>query len=556
MQTNRQSVGICFAAMLLVNGKIWTGDLQLPEAQAIAISDGKIIAIGSDKEITRLGEGRVPIFDLMGRRVVPGFNDAHVHFLQGGLSLTGPQLRYVKSPDEFRRTLGEFAKHQPRGHWITNGNWDNENWPDKAYPTHALIDPVTRHWPVYVSRMDGHIGLANEIALQKAGINKNTKDVPGGVIVRDAHGNPTGLLKDAAQELVERLIPPPTEEEMREAIRSAQTYANAQGVTSVQDMSAAPELVRIYQKLEHSGELTVRISGHQPLTQWKRLADVGIEADFGNEWLQLGGVKGFADGSVGAGTALFLKPYSDDPKNSGIPSAELADPKQMRHNIEDADASGLQIAIHAIGDKANHEILNMYERLEFDHGERDRRLRIEHAQHLTPNDIARMANLHVIASVQPYQLIDDGRWIERRIGPERAKTAFAFHSLQSAGVLLAFGSDWPVVPMSPLMGIYAAVTRRPLNGSHPGGWIPEQKISVADAVRAYTVGSAFASFDDEIKGSLRPGKVADLVVLSDDIFSIDPEKIPDVKVETTIVGGRVVTGEMPRKRDSSGLLLR
>lgn len=555
MQTKRQSLGgICLSALLLVNGKIWTGNLQQPEAQAMAISGDTIAAVGTDAEILKLGGGKLPIFDLMGRRVVPGFNDAHVHFVQGGQSLTGPQLRYTKSPEEFRKTLGDFAHRQPWGRWITNGNWDNENWTDKAYPTHALIDPVTKHWPVYVSRMDGHMGLANHIALEKAGIDKNTKDVPGGVIVRDAQGNPTGLLKDAAQELVERVIPAPTRDEMRAAIKAAQAYANAQGVTSVQDMSAAPELVRVYAEMEHAGELTVRISGHQPLPHWQRLADVGITADFGNRWLQLGGLKGFADGSVGAGTALFLKPYTDDPKNSGIPSAELSDPKQMWRDIENADGAGLQIAIHAIGDKANRQILNFYERLEFVHGERDRRLRIEHAQHLTPNDIGRMASLHVIASVQPYQMIDDARWIERRIGPERAKTAYAFRSLQSAGVLLAFGSDWPVVPMSPLVAIYAAVTRCPLGDSHP--WMPDQKISVADAVRAYTIGSAFASFDDEMKGSIRPGRLADFAILSDDIFSIDPMKIKDVKVEATVVGGRLVMGEMPRRRDSSGLLIR
>lgn len=557
MQANRQSVGgICFAALLLVNGKIWTGDLQHPEVQAIAISGDRVAAVGTDEQILKLNDGRIPVFDLRGRRVLPGFDDAHVHFLQGGEALTGPQLRSAKSAKEFRDVLGEYTKHQPRGHWILNGNWDNENWKDTSYPTHDLIDPVTRHWPVYVSRMDGHMGLANQLALEKAGVDKNTKDVPGGVIVRDAKGNPTGLLKDAAQELVERVIPPPSHDEIRDAIRSAEAYANAQGVTSVQDMSAAPEVLRVYQELLHDGELTVRISGHQPLMHWEHLADVGISADFGNEWLHVGGVKGFADGSVGARTALFLKPYSDDDKNCGIPSAELADPKQMWHNIESADKAGLQIAVHAIGDKANHEILNMYERLEFDRGDRDRRLRIEHAQHLTPSDIRRFADLHVIASMQPYQVIDDGRWIERRIGPERAKTAYAFHSLLSAGVILAFGSDWPVVPISPIMGIYGAVTREPLDGSRPGGWVPQQKISVAEAVRAYTIGSAFASFDDQIKGSLRPGKLADLVILSDDIFSIDPDKIRDVKVEATIVGGRLVMGEMPRRKDSSGLLLR
>jgi hypothetical protein len=321
-------------------------------------------------------------------------------------------------------------------------------------------------------------------------------------------------------------------------------------------MSLTPDLLRMYQEMLREGDLHVRISGHQPLREWKRLADEGITADFGNEWLQVGGVKGFADGSVGSGTAWFLKPYTDDPKNSGIPSDELSDPSEMYHNIKSADAAGLQIAIHAIGDKANHEILNFYEKLEWEGGNRDRRLRLEHAQHLTRADIRRIADLHVIASMQPYHCIDDGRWIEKRIGPERARTSYAYRSLLSAGAILAFGSDWPVAPMTPLMGIYAAATRRTLDGKHPNGWVPEEKISVEEAVRAYTMGSAFASFDDNIKGSLKPGKLADLIVLSDDIFKIDPAKIRDVKVEMTMVGGRIVMGEIPRRRDPSGLLIR
>jgi predicted amidohydrolase YtcJ len=553
----RSSIGnVFFSALLLVNGKIWTGDPQKPIVQAIAISGDRIAAVGSDEEILKLGGGKVPVGDLQGKLVLPGFNDAHVHFFAGGRALAGPQLRTAKSAEDFRDTLAEFAKHQPHGHWIQNGEWDNQNWSNTDLPTHDLIDPVTRHWPVFVSRMDGHMGLANSVALEKAGIDKNTKDVPGGAIVRDDRGNPTGILKDAAQTLLTKVIPPPADEEIRDAIRAAQTYANAQGVTSVQDMSASAEIVRVYQLMLKDGELHVRIAGHQPLTEWKRQADVGVTADFGNEWVHIGGVKGFADGSLGSGTALFFKPYSDDPKNSGIPSAELSDPKQMWLNIRDADAAGLQIAVHAIGDKANHEILNMYERLEWERGNRDRRLRIEHAQHLTPADIQRFAALHVIASMQPYQCIDDGRWAEKRIGPERAKTTFAFHSLLSAGAILAFGSDWPVVQMSPLMGIYAAVTRQTLDGKHPDGWAPEQKITVADAVRAYTIGSAFASYDDQMKGSLKPGKLADLIVLSDDIFSIDAAKIPSVKVEATIVGGRLVMGQLPRKTDPSGLLLR
>jgi predicted amidohydrolase YtcJ len=289
--------------------------------------------------------------------------------------------------------------------------------------------------------------------------------------------------------------------------------------------------------------LHVRISGHQPLTSWQHLADVGVLADFGSEYLHIGGVKGFADGSLGSTTALFFQPYLDSPNTSGIPSAELVHPEKMARNIEGADAAGLQIAIHAIGDKANNTILGMYETVLREHGPRDRRWRIEHAQHLLPADVPRFARLHVIASMQPYHCIDDGRWAEKRIGPERAKTTYAFRSLLDSGATLAFGSDWPVAPMTPLMGIYGAATRRTLDGKHPDGWVPEQKITVEEAVRAYTMGSAYASFEDKIKGSIEPGKLADLIVLSDDIFSIDPVKIADTKVEMMIFDGKILFEE-------------
>jgi hypothetical protein len=498
------------------------------------------------------------VVDLEGKRVVPGFNDAHVHFYSGGANLAGPQLRYSKSQQEFRDTLAAFAKTQPTGRWITGGNWDHENWHPAVLPTHELIDTATAKWPVFVNRLDGHMSLANALALRLAGIDKNTKDVPGGVIVRDSRGNPTGILKDAAQDLVDRVIPPPSADQIRTAVLAAQSYANAQGVTSVQDMSGAPDIFRVYQKMMHDGELRVHISAHQPLPEWKRLADVGLLADFGNEKLHIGGLKGFADGSLGSSTALFFQPYLDAPNTSGIPSAELAHPEQMFRNIEQADAAGLQVAIHAIGDKANHTILDFYEKVEHEHEPRDRRFRIEHAQHLLATDIPRFAQLHVIASMQPYHCIDDGRWAEKRIGPERAKTTYAFRSLLDAGTILAFGSDWDVAPMNVIMGIYGAVTRRTLDGKHPDGWISEQKITVPEAVHAYTMGSAYASFEEDIKGSIEPGKLADLAVLSDDIFNIDPIKIADTKVFMTIFDGQVVFGPIPSpyQRDPSGLLLR
>lgn len=544
---------------LLINGKFWTVNPAQKEAEAIAIRGNRIVAVGTSSEILGFKLRDTPVTDLQGRRVLPGFNDAHVHFYAGGANLTGPQLRYSKSEEEFRDTLAAFAHKLPKGHWITGGTWDEENWKAARLPTRQLIDPVTQDWPVFVDRLDAHESLANSVALKLAGIDKNTKDVPGGVIVRDAEGNPTGILKDAAQDLVAKVIPAPSEPEIRDAIRAAQTYANAQGVTSVQDMSASPDVFRVYQNMLHNGELHVRISGHQPLTSWQRLANVGVLADFGSEYLHIGGLKGFADGSLGSRTALMFQPYADSPDVSGIPSAELAKPDEMWHNIEASDAAGLQIAVHAIGDRANNIILGMYERIEREHGKRDRRLRIEHAQHLLPSDMPRFAQLHVIASMQPYHCIDDGRWAEKRIGPERAKTTYAFRSLLDSGAMLAFGSDWDVAPMSALMGIYGATTRRTLDGKHPDGWVPEQKITVEEAVRAYTMGSAYASFEDKLKGSIEPGKLADLVVLSDDIFAIDPIKIADVKLVVTIFDGRVTVSKNPNffyKTLPSGLILR
>ena len=544
--------------LVLTNGKIWTENPNQKEVEAVAIAGNRIVAVGKTNDILKLEQAGTSIIDLQGKRVLPGFNDAHVHFYSGGANLAGPQLRYTKSQEEFRNTLAVFAQHKPSGEWITGGNWDHENWTPAVLPARQLIDPVTNANPVFINRLDGHMSLANSLALKLAGVDRNTRDVPGGVIVRDAHGNPTGILKDAAQDLVEKVIPMPSPAQIRTAIRAAQLYANQQGVTSVQDMTVEPAVLRVYQSMLHDGELRVRISAHELLPTWKNLANVGITADFGNEYLHIGGLKGFADGSLGSTTALFFKPYLDAPNTSGIPSAELANSKQMFENIRQADAAHLQIATHAIGDKANNTILNFYQKVEQEHGPRDRRWRIEHAQHLLASDIPRFAQLHVIASMQPYHAIDDGRWAEKRIGADRIKTTYAFRSLLDSGAILAFGSDWDVAPMSPLMGIYGAATRRTLDGKNPQGWVPAQKISVAESVHAYTMGSAYASFDEKIKGSIEPGKLADLVVLSDDIFAIDPAKIADTKVSLTIFDGRVVLGpQYPRyKKDASGLLVR
>jgi predicted amidohydrolase YtcJ len=528
------------ADLVLVNGKIWTVDDKRPEVEAVAVLGNRIAAVGSNEEIRKWIGANTKVIDLQGKRVTPGFNDSHVHFFDGGMGLASVQLRDARTPEEFRDRIRDFAAKLPRGRWVLNGNWDHENWTPPALPTRRLIDAVTPDNPVFINRLDGHMCLANSMALKLAGVTRETPDPPGGTIVRDADGEPTGVLKDAAMNYVYKVIPNPSEEVMAEAIRAALAYATENGVTSVQDMSASPEVFAVYQKLLANGELTVRVYGLQPLSEWGRLARAGVRAWFGNDKLKIGGLKGFADGSLGSTTALFFEPYLDAPKTSGLPSDEMFPEGKMLNNILGADRAGLQIAVHAIGDKANKTILDMFAEVGKRNGPRDRRLRIEHAQHLRPEEIKRFGAERVIASMQPYHAIDDGRWAENRIGPNRAKGTYAFRSLLDAGATLAFGSDWFVAPMEPLMGIYAAVTRRTLDGKRPQGWVPEQKITVAEAVRAYTMGSAYAGGDEKIKGSIEVGKLADLVALSADIFNIDPVEIEKTKVVMTIFDGKAI----------------
>jgi predicted amidohydrolase YtcJ len=539
------------ATLVLLNGNIHTMSASLPRASAVAAIGSRIVDVGGDDEIRRWVGPGTRVVDLHGRLVTPGFNDAHVHFYDGGQALASVQLRSSRSPEEFRERIARFAATLPAGRWILDGEWDHENWSPARLPTRQLIDDVTRDRPVWVSRLDGHMGLANSAALRLAGIDRNTPDPPGGAIVRDERGEPTGILKDAAMDAVERVVPAPSLDAIADAVRAAMRYAARNGVTSVQEMAnssdASPagqklrrDVLTVYQNLLRSGELTVRISLHRPLALWEQLADIGIIAPFGGEKLHLGGLKGYADGSLGSSTALLFHPYLDAPQTSGLAAEDMIPVSRMQERIVAADAAGLQVAIHAIGDKANKTILDLYEEAERRNGPRDRRFRIEHAQHLRQQDIPRFAALHVIASMQPIHLADDGRWAEKRVGPEVIKGTYAFRSLLDSGAMLAFGSDWPVAPMVPLAGIDAAVTRRTLDGKHPGGWAPEQKIGVEEAVRAFTVGSAYASFEENIKGSIEPGKLADMAVISADIFRIAPAAIGEARVDMTIFDGRAV----------------
>ena len=536
------------ADLILTGGRIWTENPLQPEVEAIAIFGSRIVAAGTAAEIDGWRSQRTRVIRLQGRRVVPGFNDAHVHFYYGGASLTSVQLRSAKSKEEFRDRIAKFAQGMGKGEWILLGEWDPQAWTPPELPTHEVIDAVTPDHPVFVNQVDAHTMLANSVAMKLAGVDRNTADMAGGVIGRHPDGRPNGIFIDAAKSLIERVIPPLTVRQMTAALRAAQAHAFRFGVTSVQDMGfVVPiiqqrtiDLFQSYQQLHKNGDLKIRVALHTPLPLWKLLADIGVLAAFGDETLQIGGLKGFADGSLGSSTAWFLDPYTDNPKNCGGPSDELTDAAGMYATMSGGDAAGLQLAIHAIGDRANKNILDFFEKIEFANGPRDRRFRIEHAQHVDPRDFARFAKARVVASMQPYHCIDDGRWACGRIGAERAKAAWATRSLLDAGVRLAFGSDWWVAPIDPLAGIYAATTRRPIDGSHPEGWVPKQKITVKEAVHAYTVGSAFASFQDHVKGSLEPGKLADIAVLSEDIFHMPAEEIARVKVDMTIAGGDVV----------------
>jgi predicted amidohydrolase YtcJ len=528
------------ADLIITHANIWTGDEGLPRAHAVAVFGDRIIAVGSDADVEGLRGPNTRLIDAGGKLLLPGFNDAHVHFVGGGLQLDSVQLNDVTSIDEFVRRIAERAKKTPKGEWIQGGDWDETKWPGSPLPTKELIDAVTPDNPVFLSRYDGHSSLANSTALKLAGVTAQTADPAGGTIVRDAQGNPTGDLKDAATTLVEKVIPPPTHDQLIRAVKRALEHAASVGVTSVQNMDPEYADIAAYAELLQTGELTTRIYAAPLITQVDDQAKMGIRHAFGGPYLRIGAVKAFADGSLGSRTAYFFDPFVDQPDNHGLLSDEMQPLSLMRDRMMTADAAGMQICTHAIGDQAISMILDLYTEVAKAHGTADRRLRIEHAQHMAAKDFDRFAELNVIASVQPYHAIDDGRWAEARIGHDRASRTYPFKTFLNHKVHLAFGTDWDVAPLNPMMGLHAAVTRATLDGKNPNGWFPEQKLTVEESVRAYTMGSAYAEFQENEKGSITRGKLADMVILSDDIFAIDPGKIRDVKVLKTIVGGRVV----------------
>ncbi|MCC6770774.1 MAG: amidohydrolase [Gemmatimonadaceae bacterium] len=527
--------------MAVVNARIWTGDARRPWADGIAVRGDRIAAVGSSAEIRKLARD-VEVIDAEGQMIVPGFIDAHVHFIDGGFRLSSVQLRDARTPEAFIARIKAFAATVPAGTWITGGDWDHELW-GGTLPTRAWIDSVTPDHPVWVNRLDGHMRLANSAALAAAGITRASAEVAGGTIVREPSGTPAGVFKDNAMELVDRVVPDPAPAQEDAALDAAMAYVAAQGVTSVHNVGSTNAKlgswndIAVFSRAQAAGRLRTRIYSAVPLDTWERLRDTITARGRGDDWLRIGALKGFVDGSLGSHTAAMKAPFSDAPADSGF---FINTPENLYAWISGADKAGLHVFVHAIGDLANATVLDLFDRVAQENGPRDRRFRVEHAQHVSPEDFARFGQLGVIASMQPYHAIDDGRWADRVIGAERAKGTYAFRSFLDAKAPLAFGSDWFVAPPTPLEGIYAAVTRRTLDDQRPDGWVPEQKISVEEALRAYTSGSAYAGFAEGEVGILQAGKLADFVLIDRDLTRIAPETIREARVVRTVVGGKTV----------------
>ncbi|OGD19570.1 MAG: amidohydrolase [Candidatus Aminicenantes bacterium RBG_16_63_16] len=528
------------ADLVLLNAVVWTGETGAPLAEAVVLRDGKIAAVGSGRDVRRLAGGAARLIDLGGGLVLPGFIDSHTHFLDGGFSLLSLRLRDVSSREDFVARIARRAGELPKGEWILNGDWDHQQFSPPELPRREWIDAVTPDNPVCVNRHDGHMVLVNTLALRTARLAAGTPSPEGGEILKDgATGEPTGILKDAAIDLVSRHIPAASLAAKLKAAEAALREAAACGVTSVHDMAGSANF-EVYQELLRAGKLTARIFLYIPIDELDIYERLRLKTPFGNDRLKIGGLKAFVDGSLGSGTALFFDPYADNPRSAGLLHEQMFPAGVMGKRLLAADRAGLQVAVHAIGDKANAIVLDLFETAVRQNGPRDRRWRIEHAQHLRPSDIPRFGELGVIASVQPFHAADDGRWAESKIGRERCRTTYAFRSLIEGGAVLALGSDWTVAPLGPLTGIAAAVTRRTTDGKNPDGWFPEQRLTLEEALTGYTQNGAYAEFAETVKGTIAPGKLADLVVLDRNIFEIQPENIADARVRMTILDGAVI----------------
>jgi predicted amidohydrolase YtcJ len=572
--------------LLLHNGRFHTLDPARPRAEAVAIAGSRIVAVGSDADVRRLASAATRTIDLEGAFALPGFNDAHVHVDSTGSLLVGANLLDVHEPTAFTVRIRDAAGRLPKGSWITRGDWGAyEQWKAGSSgvshlsgvsgssgpftPSRDLIDPVTPDHPVFVNRFDRSMFLANSLALKLAGITETTPNPPNGKIVRDAAGRPTGILEGAAADLVRRAIPPIPFEQRLVQIRAVLEEAREGGVTTVQDLTSAEQL-RAYQALHARGELTMRIGLRPTLDTAAHVAALGISRGFGDDWLRFIGHKAWVDGIMGNSSAMFFEPYSHDSKNRGLlrdimrpegkegaamsltAAQHYTDfpPGNLENLLDVAVRTGLTPHIHAIGDKGNRILLDIYEKVLRKHDlvNRDHRWRVIHAQVVHPDDFVRFGELRLVAEINPYHVSDDMRWMEERIGGDRSRGAYAFRRLKDAGAVLIFGSDSPGTNaaryyLSPVFGLYAAVTRQTLGGEPKAGWFPDQRLTIEESIEAYTKGPAWASFEEDQKGTLQPGKLADIAVFDTDLVQAgktDPTRLLKARVLYTITGGRIV----------------
>ena len=514
----------------LVNARVWTGSTR---TDAVGVAGNRIAALGA--AAVRAATGTTTrVIDCAGAFVMPAFIDCHTHFLRGSGFLLNPVLLDVRSKAEFVERIGRAVRALPSGQWLTGGPWDEQRWGGEL-PRKEWIDAVAADVPVAIPRTDLHSLFLNSAALRLAGIDRDTPDVPGGVIVRDDRGEPTGVLKDNAREAALRAVPPLTDGQADAQMRRGIAHALGKGVAQVHNTEVDWSVQDAARRLRAVGPTGLRFYSMVPLADWERLAALVRAEGRGDDWVRWGALKCVSDGSLGARTARFHAPYVDAPGERGVWTTGVDD---MRRWIPAADRAGLAITTHAIGDEANDTVLDIYADTARRNGRRDRRFRIEHAQHLSPGAWTRMAQAKVIASVQPYHAADDGRWAVKRIGEERLNRTYAFRSLLDAGVTTCFGSDWPVAPIDPLTGIDAAVQRHTIDGANPNGWHPEQRVSVEEALVAYTRTAAYAGFQEDRLGRLAPGYLADLTVLDRDLLAVPPDRYLGTKVLRTFVDGQ------------------
>ena len=557
------------ADLVIQNAYVWTVDLSKPTAEAVAVRNNKIIFVGSNKAVQKYIDGNTNIIDAGGKLVLPGFNDNHVHFESTCRIVTGLNLLDVHQEKPFISRVRDVHERFTPGVWITGGLWSAyQAWESSSIseegrkakidffkPQRKMVDSFTAERPVFIQRFDRKVFFANSKALEIAGITKDRTDPPNIHVERDKRGNPTGILTGSGvQQYFNNIIPPRSWKQRVWESEAVLKRCARFGVTSLSDMSDARQR-EIFYYLHNENKLTVRIHSRGYLDQWEKMSELGIKIGSGDSMIRLGTVKAWIDGIMGNSTARFYKAYSHNSDEFGIwrkimfPWRSQSGGRDLQSNLEylaiKADSAGIQLSVHAIGDAANGYLLDMMDRVNEHNGVKNRRFRLVHAQVIHPDDFKRFKNMSIIAEVQPYHCTDDMRWMEERIGHERSKGAYAFRSLWDSGAVVCFGSDSPGTnasryPLNPMLGLYAAVTRQTLDGNPADGWFPDEKLSVEEAIQAYTLNSAYASFEENIKGSITEGKLADLVILSDNLLEIDPSKIKDVEVKTTIFNGKII----------------